>query len=128
MNVRINRRCAKPSVDQLESRSLLSALTITVNSLLDDPSGPVKNQTTLRDAIGTANASPKNSYTIKFNVDGTIALTQALPNLVGNITIQGPGATKLTVNAVETTLGVNNDSTGFSVFTVNSGSKDTISG
>src|SRR5208337_1889519 len=114
MNVRINRRCAKPSVDQLESRSLLSALTITVNSLLDNPSGPVKGQTTLRDAINTADAHTNNSYTIKFAVDGTIALTHALPNLPNNTTIQGPGTTKLVVDRVST-------APDFSIFTVNKG-------
>ena len=114
-------RSRRPNLDQLESRSLLSALTLTVNTLLDDPTGAIKSKTTLRDAINTADANTKNSYTIRFAVDGTIALTNALPNLNNNINIQGPGATKLTVARVSA-------APGFSIFTVNKGVVDSMSG
>ena len=39
------------SLERLEGRSLLSTVHLSVNTLTDDPGGPVANQTTLRDAI-----------------------------------------------------------------------------
>ena len=102
------------TLERLEERSLLSTIALTVNTLADDPSGPTTGQTTLRDAINTADAHTNNSYTIKFAIDGTIALSQALPNLTNNINIQGPGASKLTVQR-------DLNASSFSVFIVGNG-------
>ena len=68
-----------------------------VTTLADDPSGSIPGYTTLRDAITEANTGPTRSVDITFAVDGTIDLTQALPNLANNISIDGPGASNLTV-------------------------------
>ena len=94
---------------------------VTVNTLADDPGGPTPEFTTLRDAINQADADTANQYVITFAVEGTIDLTSVLPHLANNITIQGPGASNLTVERVST-------APDFSIFTVNSGVTDTISG
>jgi hypothetical protein len=100
---------------------MLSTIALTVNTLGDDPSGPIAGQTTLRDAITQADAGTGNSYVIKFAVKGTIDFTSALLDLSNNITIKGPGASDLTVqrdpNAVP-----------FSIFTVDSGVTVSLSG
>ena len=94
---RRDRRGIRPIVTLLEERTLLSTLNLTVNALADDPSGPISGSTTLRDAINQANASTASQEFINFSVTGTIHLTQALPVLNNNISIQGPGASNLTV-------------------------------
>jgi len=79
----------RPMLECLESRSLLSTITLTVNSLAD--ASPPKGVTTLREAITKADANSLNNYTIKFSVRGVIDLTTALPNLTDNISINGGG-------------------------------------
>ena len=108
------------SLERLENRSLLSTIPLTVNTLSDDPAGPVSGQTTLRDAITAADAgSSANKYVIKFAVDETIVLeTAPLPNLANNITIKGPGAANLAIQGSNT----------FTILTVNSGKTVKISG
>ncbi len=84
------------TLERLEGRSLLSTVHLTVNTLADDPGGPVAGQMTLRDAITAADAGPvTNKYIIKFSVDGAIALSAHLPILNGKIVIRGPGAANL---------------------------------
>ena len=101
-----------------------SLLSLTVTTLADDPNGPISGQTTLRDAITQANADTTDSQeVISFapGLQGMIDLTTALPNLANNISINGPGASALTVQL---------DSSAISgvVFTVNSGETASISG
>ena len=106
-------------LERLEDRSLLSTIPLTVNTLSDDPAGPVSGQTTLRDAIMAADAgSSANKYVIKFAVDGTIALANQLPDLANNIVIKGPGAPNLAIQGNNT----------FTILTVNSGETVKISG
>ena len=110
---RRDRRGIRPTVTLLEERTLLSTLNLTVNTLIEDPSGPTSGSITLRDAITQANADTTDSQeVISFapGLQGTIDLTKALPALNNNIAIQGPGASNLTVQR---------DSTApdFSVFT-----------
>jgi predicted outer membrane repeat protein len=76
-------------LDALEDRWLPSTLTVT--SLAD--SGPG----TLRAAIQTADASQSGNFTIDFAVTGKIDLQSVLPDLANNISINGPGASSLTV-------------------------------
>ncbi|MGO8949904.1 MAG: hypothetical protein ACLQUY_20060 [Ktedonobacterales bacterium] len=91
-------RSLRPSLESLEGRALLSTVHLLVDTLSDDPSGPVAGQTTLRDAITAADAgNAADKYVIKFAVDGTIALQAPLPDLSGNISIKGPGEANLTV-------------------------------
>ncbi len=115
------------SLERLEGRSLLSTVHLTVNTLADDPSGPVAGQTTLRDAITAADSgSTTDKYVIKFAVDGTIALTAPLPDLTGNIDIKGPGAANLTISAadlVNPSIGADN-----SIFIVNNNATAEING
>ena len=94
---------------------------VIVTTLADDPSGSIPGYTTLRDAITEANTGPTRSVEITFAVTGTIDLTSVLPDLANNITIQGSGASDLTVQRDSTAVG-------FSVFTVNSGETVNISG
>ena len=80
------------TLERLEGRSLLSTVPLTVNSLVDDPTGPVAGQVTLRDAIAAADAGDSaNQYQIKFapGLSGAIRLTDALPLLNNNISITG---------------------------------------
>ncbi len=81
-----------------------SASNFTVNSLADTPDALLSDglcadangACTLRAAIGQANADASNDV-IGFSVNGTLNLTGALPDLATNVTINGPGATLLTV-------------------------------
>jgi predicted outer membrane repeat protein len=78
-------------METLEERALLSAFTVT--NTADSGTG------SLRAAVLSANAAHgTDTITIASNVTGTINLSTALPILKANITITGPGATKLTVN------------------------------
>ena len=90
----------RPTLTLLEERTLLSTLNLTVTTLADDPVTPISGQITLRDAITQANADTTDSQeVISFapGLQGTIDLTQALPDLANNITISGPGASNLTI-------------------------------
>lgn|SRR5208282_422664 len=86
------------TLERLEERAMLSTISLAVTTLLDDPITPIPGQTTLRDAINTADGGATTiQYVIKFAVKGTIDLTSALPDLSNNIDIKGPGASNLTV-------------------------------
>jgi CSLREA domain-containing protein len=81
-----------------------AAANITVNSLADTPDALLSDglcadaagACTLRAAIEQANADAANDV-IGFGVNGIINLTGALPDLATNVTINGPGASLLTV-------------------------------
>ena len=95
----------------------VSAATYTVTSLGDGTASATRCPSTtncrLRDAIAKAVAGD----TITFSVTGTITLTSGQLNLTRNVTINGPGATLLTISG-------NNVSR---VFNINSGITVTIS-
>src|SRR5580698_3103788 len=78
----------------LEERVLLSGLTYTVDQTTDTGAGSGTSGD-LRYTITQANANPGS--TIVFAVSGTIALGSELPDLTANVTIEGPGASNLTV-------------------------------
>ena len=109
------------TLECLEDRAMLSTIPLVVNTLADSGVG------TLRDAITVADkgaiTNPTNQYAIHFKsgLSGAINLTSALPDLENNITIKGPGETKLTVERVST-------APDFSVFTVDSGESVSLSG
>ena len=75
----------------LEERTFLSQLSLTVNTLADDPSGSIPGYTTLRDAITQVNASTANHTSSTLPWTGTINLTSALPDLENNISSKGQG-------------------------------------
>jgi Ca2+-binding RTX toxin-like protein len=87
----------------LEPRQLLSA-TFTVNSVMDDPSGPTSGIVTLRDAINAVNASvgdsSSNPDVINFNISGspTIVLSADLPALLNPALIDGSSQAGVTVS------------------------------
>ena len=79
----------RPRLGILEDRSLPS--TFTVTNLLD--SGPGS----LRAAVTAANANP-GADSIDFAPTGTIALTSGELDITDGLTINGPGASALTVS------------------------------
>ena len=103
------------------------AATLTVNSLADGT--PANDgRCTLREAITNANdqsgstdcAAGSGSDVIRVGVTGTVQLSGALPELSGNLQIEGPGADRFTVRR---------DTGGdYRIFTVTSGSVVSISG
>ena len=69
-----------------------------VNTLDDHDDGACNGtDCTLREAIRTANSNPGDDDGIEFSVTGTINLTSALPDITGGVSIEGPGASLLTV-------------------------------
>ncbi len=102
--------------ESLEGRVVPS--TISVLNTNNDGTG------SLREAIDQANTMP-GPDTIAFapSVTGTITLSSALPDLSTNITVEGPGASVLTV-ARSATPGTPS----FRIFTVTAGAEVTISG
>ncbi len=78
----------------LEDRVLLSGQTYTVNQLSDTGAGSGTSGD-LRYCV--TQADNNSGSTIQFSVSGTIALTSDLPQLTANMTIEGPGASNLTV-------------------------------
>jgi hypothetical protein len=90
---------------------------------LGDSSGTVSavgndhfNATTLRAAVIAANAHAGTDL-IRFGSSamGTITLNSALPGISGNLSVLGPGASKLTVQRKSTAA------TNFSIFRINAG-------
>jgi predicted outer membrane repeat protein len=82
----------RPRLEALEDRWLPTQIGLTISSLADAGPG------TLRAAIQTADAgSPSDKFTIGFSVTGTIDLQSPLPYFLNTVTIQGPGASNLTV-------------------------------
>jgi hypothetical protein len=110
-------------LERLEDRLAPAAMNLTVNTLNDDPNGPMPGQTTLRDAINTADQAANAGSTIQFQagLNGIIQLQAVLPDLSQNMTIQGPGHNVLSVNGV----GAQNP---FRVFEVDPNKTVTISG
>ncbi len=92
--------------------------TFTVDALGDTGVG---SGTTgdLRYCVTQANIASGSS--IDFNVSGTIQLTRALPSLVANVAIQGPGAAALTIEG-------GGASSNYSVITISKGVTAAISG
>jgi CSLREA domain-containing protein len=78
---------------------LISSFEVNSTADTDDrvcaPAG-TGNGCTLREAILAANQEP-GAETITLSVTGTINLTSELPAISGDVTINGPGATQLTV-------------------------------
>src|SRR5262245_44723418 len=91
---RPRRRTARPRLEVLENRTLLS--TYTVDHLADDMVGSGFNGS-LRYCI--IHAVDGDHIGFAPDVTGTINLTGALPNLSHSISIDGPGADLMTVDA-----------------------------
>ncbi len=105
------RRAFRPTLESVETRTLLSGYTFTVNSLGDTGAGSGLYGD-LRYALTEADSYPGS--TIDFAVTGTLQLSRALPDITANMTINGPGDSRLTVKG-------GGPSSNFSVFTVEAG-------
>src|SRR5262245_7552793 len=94
----------RPGLEVLEDRCTPS--TFTVLNLLD--SGP----DSLRAAVAAANVNP-GADTIDFAVTGTIGLTSGQLDITDSLTINGPGASALTVsgNYASRVFGITGDPT-----------------
>lgn len=96
--------------------SVAHSATITVNTITDESDGSCSDgDCSLRDAIAVATPGD----TIAFGVTGTIALTLGQITIGKNLTIEGPGASSLTISG-------NNSSRVFNIWM--SGVNVTISG
>jgi hypothetical protein len=111
--------------EPLESRRVLS---ITVDTLVDENNGVgVGAGTSLREAIAAAIAGD----TIDFSVTGTINLSVGASNstkqltINKNLTISGPGANLLTINAFDPTPATKTGD-GSRVFTIDDASSTTL--
>src|SRR5688572_8625220 len=82
-------RTPRLAVEALDDRCLPS--TFTVTNLLDSGTG------SLREAVVAANANP-GADAIDFATTGTIALTSGQLDITDSLTINGPGASALTVS------------------------------
>jgi hypothetical protein len=82
-------RTPRLGVEALDDRIVPSLFTVT--NLLDTGAG------SLRAAVGAANANP-GADDIDFAVTGTIALTSGELDITDSLTINGPGASALTVS------------------------------
>src|SRR6516162_9517076 len=89
----------RPGLEVLEDRCLPS--TFTVTNLLDTGAG------SLRAAVAAANANP-GADDIAFTVTGSIALTSGELDITDSLTVNGPGASALTVsgNGVSRVFGI----------------------
>ena len=82
------------------------ALTFTVNSLSDARKYPNNGDCdtvdgcTLREAIGEIMAGSDATNTINFSpsLSGTIVLASSLPDITKNLTVNGPGSDRLTID------------------------------
>src|SRR5262245_58241154 len=104
---------SKPRLDRLEDRTLLS---VCVVDRLTDLGEGKELMGDLRYCLTQAQDKDR----IQFAVEGTINLTRALPQLTRSISIEGPGADRLTVGPRVTGGG--------RVFTVSSIATASISG
>jgi hypothetical protein len=106
----------RPCFEALEDRLVPTFVPVTTN--LD--SGPGS----LRDAITQVNASADqfNDISLSSGLASPIKLSTALPALVKNVFIEGPGAGALTVERDPAAA------TGFGIFTVNAGAQVSLVG
>src|SRR5262245_31445707 len=104
----------RPAVEMLEGRTLLS--TYSVLNTGDTGVG------SLRQALTDANAHPGPDVSDLQGIPGTTNLPSALPALVDNVDIIGPGAKVLTVQRYPLSLAK------FRIFTVSAGVDAQISG
>jgi hypothetical protein len=115
----MTRNAHRPRLEHLESRTLLATCHVT---RLGDfgagaDAGGGHSRGDLRFCINKANTEP-GPDTILFSRTGTIRLSSALPDIDDDLTIDGPGARLVTVDAQQKAR----------VFKVNSGATVEISG
>lgn len=105
----------KLRAEPLEDRRLLA---ITVDTLVDEADGSlVDGDVSLRDAIALAPVGE----TINFSVNGTIALTLGELTIDKDLTIDGPGADLLTIDAGDGDDNLFNTADGHRVFLIDDG-------
>ena len=96
-------------VEQLEDRRLLAVFS--VSNLGDAGAGSLRQA--MIDANGAAGAD-----TIDFSVTGTINIASQLPTITDDVTITGPGADQLTIDAGDGTDNTFGTGDGFRIFNI----------
>ena len=114
------RQSKQLTFEQLEARHLLA--TFVVNSTADGPVDLTDSVVTLRDAIASSNDTA-GADTITFDPSvfssaQTIDLTSELPTITDDVTITGPGADLLTIDAGNGTDGVFDTGDGFRILSI----------
>jgi hypothetical protein len=104
--------------ESLEDRRLLAVFS--VDNLNDSGAG------SLRAAIDAANLSAGTPDEITFSVTGTINIASQLPTITDALTITGPGANLLTINAGNGTDDLPGTTDGYRVFNIDNGSASLI--
>jgi hypothetical protein len=95
---RRTRALGRRPLERLEDRALLSALSLTVNSLGDSGAG-LGTAGDLRFCVAQANLHPGSTIGFAGGLTGTIALGSGL-ELKASTTINGPSALSLTLQGV----------------------------
>lgn len=124
-------RSRRMRIEPLEDRRMLATVTVgNVSDIVDGDvssiaaliANPGADGISLREAIAAANADVA-ADTIDFSVSGTIELSQSNRQLIVNrsVTINGPGAALLTIDAGHGTDNLTNTGDGFRVFDINDG-------
>src|SRR3954447_9144963 len=99
------RRRLRPTVWALEDRTLLSMFTVSNT----DDTGTGSLRQTILDANASAGADVINFDPAAFATPSTIRLLSSLPDVTGDLTINGPTAARLTISGDANNDGVNDD-------------------
>ncbi|MCO6045137.1 dockerin type I domain-containing protein [Aeoliella sp. ICT_H6.2] len=110
------------AVEPLEARHLLATIPVTT---LQDSDNDADGMTSLREAIDLANLQPTHDVIrfVEATWGGTIELNSALPTIRYSVTMEGPGADLMKIDAGGGLTAEPGD--GFRVLTIDNGSEAT---
>ena len=106
-------------------RQTVAGLNLTVDTTIDENDGDYSaGDLSLREAIGLANGNAGTdtiTFSSLFDTAQTIALGSQLPTIVDSVTINGPGANRLTISAGDGVDGTFGTDDGFRIFNIDDG-------